>query len=53
MLLGFRCLNIWYVKTSYLIIMKLTAYTKLDIMMLYIKLSIPKILQDMIISDYT
>ena len=45
MLLGFRCLNIWYLKTSYPIVMKLTAYTKLDIRMLYINfLSHPKCL---------
>ena len=36
MLLDFRCLNIWYVKTSYLIVMKLIAYTKADIRVLYI-----------------
>ena len=36
MLLDFRCLNIWYMKTSYPIVMKLTAYTKADMRMLYI-----------------
>ena len=36
MLLGFRCLNIQYMKTSYPIVMKLTVFTKPDIRMLYI-----------------
>ena len=36
MLLDFRCLNIQYVKTFHPIVMKLTAYTKLDMRMLFI-----------------
>ena len=36
MLLDSGCLNLWYVKTSYPIVMKLTAFTKLDMRMLFI-----------------
>ena len=35
MLLGFECLNMWYVKTSCLNVMKLTAFTILNMRMLY------------------
>ena len=35
MLLGFGCLNIQYMKTSYPIVMKITAFTKFDMWMLY------------------
>ena len=36
MLLGFGCLDIQYVKIFHPIIMELTAFTKLDMKMLYI-----------------
>ena len=50
MLLGFECLNSWYVKSSHPIVMKLTAFTKADMRMVYINfLSDLKFHQDGII----
>ena len=53
MLLGFGSLDIQYVKTFHLNIMMFTAFTKLNMRILYINfLSNLKIVQDLIILGY-